>query len=293
MIVNIDENSGFCFGVVNAIKKAEEELDKTGFLYCLGDIVHNNAEVGRLKNKGLQIIDYDQFKKLKNCKVLIRAHGEPPDTYEIAKKNNIHLIDASCKVVLKLQNRISNSFKNMDKGGQLVIFGKEGHAEVNGLVGQTNNKAIIVRKSEDLNKIDFSKPVSLFSQTTMSISEFRRISEEIRQGMIKARGTQNVPLTINDTICGQVSNRAPHLQKFAARHDVILFVCGNESSNGKVLYDICKSVNKNSYIISDKTEINKEWITSVKSVGICGATSTPKWLMEEVAKFISEQKFRN
>jgi 4-hydroxy-3-methylbut-2-en-1-yl diphosphate reductase len=287
MIVNIDENSGFCFGVVNAIKKAEEELEKSGFLYCLGDIVHNNAEVGRLKSKGLQIINYDQFIKLKNCKVLIRAHGEPPETYETAKKNNIQLIDASCKVVLKLQSRISKSYINMGEDGQLVIFGKEGHAEVNGLVGQTNNNAIIARKSEDLNKIDFSKPVSLFSQTTMSISEFRRISEEIRQGMIKARGNQNVPLTINDTICGQVSNRAPHLQKFAARHDVILFVCGNESSNGKVLYDICKSVNNNSYIISDKTEIKKEWIKSAKSVGICGATSTPKWLMEEVAEFIN------
>jgi 4-hydroxy-3-methylbut-2-en-1-yl diphosphate reductase len=288
MIVNIDENSGFCFGVVNAINKAEEELEKTGFLYCLGDIVHNNAEVGRLKSKGLQIITYDQFKELKNCKVLIRAHGEPPETYEIAKKNNIHLIDASCKVVLKLQSRIRKSYSNMSEG-QLVIYGKEGHAEVNGLVGQTNNDAIIVRQLQDLDKIDFSQPVNLFSQTTMSISEFKDISEEIHKRMVAAQGKQDVTLTINDTICRQVSNRAPHLQEFAIRHDVVLFVCGKESSNGKVLYDICKRVNQHSYIISDKTEIKTEWFEIAKTVGICGATSTPKWLMEEIAECIYEQ----
>lgn len=290
MKVTIDENSGFCFGVVNTIKMAEEELNKSGFLYCLGDIVHNNAELNRLKKKGLEVIDYEQFSKLNNCKVLIRAHGEPPSTYETARINKIELIDASCKVVQKLQKRINKNFQEISDLGQIVIYGKTGHAEVNGLVGQTVGNAIVVKEFEDLNKIDFSKPVSLFSQTTMNINDFVTIAEEIKLRMIKVQKTNEVPLKINDTICRQVANRAPRLRKFASKFDAIVFVSGKESSNGRVLFNECKSVNPNSYFVSDTNEIVPLWFAKADSVGICGATSTPGWLMEEIAVYLSNLK---
>jgi len=288
MKVTIDENSGFCFGVVNTIRMAEEELDKSGFLYCLGNIVHNNSELNRLKKRGLVVINYEQFGKLNNSKVLIRAHGEPPSTYETARKNNIELIDASCKVVLKLQKRINNNFQEISGQGQIVIFGKSGHAEVNGLVGQTAGHAIVIKELEDLDKIDFSKPVSLFSQTTMNINDFVSISDEIRHRMVKVQKTNEVLLKINDTICRQVANRAPRLRKFATKFNVIIFVSGKESSNGKVLFNECKSVNPNSYFVSDSSEILPVWFVKSDSVGICGATSTPRWLMEDIAAYISE-----
>lgn len=286
MTINIDENSGFCFGVVNAIRKAEEELEKEGHLYCLGNIVHNSAELERLKKKGLIIITYEQFKKLNNCKVLIRAHGEPPETYRIAKQNNIELIDASCSVVLKLQERIRKSYLKSTGKGQIVIFGKEGHAEVNGLVGQTEGKAIVVNNLEDLDKIDFYKSVSLFSQTTMSNDKFNEISNEINRRMAKTMGTENAPLSINDTICRQISNRVPHLKEYANKYDIILFVSSKESSNGKVLYEVCKGANPRTYFVTGIPDIKPEWLRNVQSVGICGATSTPRWLMEEVAEFL-------
>lgn len=289
MIIDIDINSGFCFGVVNAICKAEEELEKHGQLFCLGDIVHNNAELERLKKKGLKIIDKEQFKNLENTKVLIRAHGEPPETYVIAKEKNIELIDASCSVVLKLQQRIRKKYIEYNGSGQIVIFGKEGHAEVNGLVGQTEGKAIVINSNKDLNKIDFSKPISLFSQTTMSIEGFVALSNEIRRLMEEATGLIDIPLYVNDTICRQVSNRAPHLEKFSKNYDVILFVSGKDSSNGKVLYEICKNSNEHSYFITGIKDIDSLWLKSASSVGICGATSTPRWLMEEVAAFLKNK----
>jgi 4-hydroxy-3-methylbut-2-enyl diphosphate reductase len=289
MIINIDENSGFCFGVVKAIQQAEINLRQNGTLYCLGDIVHNNEEVERLKAKGLISINYKQFRQLKNCKVLIRAHGEPPEIYQIAKKNNIELIDASCPVVLKLQNRIRKSFRQLKNSrGQVVIFGKEGHAEVNGLVGQTGGKAIVVKSLPDLDKINFNKPISLFSQTTMNIDDFAIISEEIKLCMKKAMKINTIPLKINDTICRQVSNRAPQLKEFALRNNVVLFVSGKNSSNGKVLYEFCKSVNAKTYFISSVKEIKSQWFEKINSVGICGATSTPRWLMEQIAKKVEE-----
>jgi 4-hydroxy-3-methylbut-2-enyl diphosphate reductase len=286
MLINIDNKSGFCFGVVNTISKAEEELDKAGTLYCLGNIVHNNAEVERLQKKGLITINYKEFEQLKNCKVLIRAHGEPPETYEIATKNNIELIDASCKVVLKLQSRIRKSYSESDSKWQIVIYGKDGHAEVNGLVGQTEGKAIVIKEVSDLEKIDFSKPVTLFSQTTMDIDNFAVISDEIRLRMQKKIGTVEIPFTINDTICRQVANRAPHLRQFAANNDVIIFASGKDSSNGKVLFEVSKKINNNSYFVTGVSDIDNSWFINKKSVGICGATSTPRWLMEEIAKHI-------
>ena len=286
MEITIDNNSGFCFGVVNAIKNAEAELKKTSQLYCLGDIIHNNAEVIRLAKLGLKTINHQQFINLKNCKVLIRAHGEPPSTYQIAKENNIELIDASCSVVLKLQSRIKKNYEEMTQTGQIVIFGKEGHAEVNGLVGQTNGRAIVVKHLADIEKIDFTKPVYLFSQTTMDIDEFAVIALEIKLRMQKSFKLNEVPLSINDTICRQVANRAPHLREFALQNDVILFVSGKESSNGKALYEVCKTINEKTYFVTESKEINKNWFNSYNSVGICGATSTPRWLMEEIADYV-------
>ena len=287
MKITIDSNSGFCFGVVYAIQKAEEELDRSGKLYCLGDIVHNNKEVERLNAKGLQVIDHETLKSLYDCKVLIRAHGEPPETYEIALKNNIELIDASCPVVLKLQNRVRTSFDTIeDEDGQIVIYGEPGHAEVNGLIGQTLGKAIIVKDEEDLFKIDFSKPVTLFSQTTKSSSGFLKMKNLIEERSHKQMENEVTDefLVSNDTICRQVSNREPHLKKFSENHDVILFVSGKKSSNGKALFEVCKSINPNSYFISDEDEIDKKWLKKDDTIGICGATSTPMWLMEKVAE---------
>lgn len=288
MKVEIDANSGFCFGVVYAIQMAEDELNASRNLYCLGDIVHNEKEVERLKNKGLKIIDHSELKNLHDCKVLIRAHGEPPETYLIAQQNNIELIDASCPVVLKLQHRVQTGYENaIEKNGQIVIYGKEGHAEVNGLVGQTNGKAIIVMNDDDLNKIDYSKPIQLFSQTTKSTKGFKHISDEIKKRMQNAGKLDIQEFESNDTLCRQVSNREPQLKEFAKSHDVIIFVSGTKSSNGKILYDVCYSQNSKSYFISDATELNYDWFSEAKSVGICGATSTPMWLMEEVKTSIN------
>jgi len=289
MKIEIDNNSGFCFGVVNAIQLAEKELKNNDILYCLGDIVHNSAEVERLKSNGLITINHEQFKDLENCKVLLRAHGEPPETYEIARKKNIQLIDASCPVVLKLQNNIKLGFDDfLKKGGQVVIYGKEGHAEVNGLVGQTNGKATVIGGLNDLDKIDFSKPVNLFSQTTKSIEGFYEIQKEIKKRMIATQGTEDVHFIANDTICRQVSHRQPQLREFVKKHDVVIFVSGKKSSNGQMLYNVCKAENPNTFFVSKHTELEKTWFMNASSVGICGATSTPRWLMERVATAISE-----
>ena len=284
MKITIDPQSGFCFGVVYAIQKAEEELDQSGRLYCLGDIVHNNREVDRLKAKGLEVISHEDLKNLQNCKVLIRAHGEPPETYQIALQNNIELIDASCPVVLKLQNRVRTSFDRMDDDGQIVIYGERGHAEVNGLVGQTAGKAIVVKTEEDLDQVDFSKTVYLFSQTTKSTAGFQKMKSLIEDRANKAmeREITDEFLVTNDTLCRQVSNREPQLRRFSTSHDVIIFVSGKKSSNGKALFEVCKATNPNSYFISDEEEINPDWIKGKETVGVCGATSTPMWLMEKI-----------
>lgn len=279
MKVEIDNNSGFCFGVVYAIEMAEDYLDEVGSLFCLGDIVHNDKEVQRLEAKGLKIIDHSDLKELRDTTVLIRAHGEPPETYRLALENNIELIDASCPVVLKLQNRVRNAY---EEDSQIVIYGKPGHAEVNGLIGQTHQEAIIVTKEEDLEKIDFSRPISLFSQTTKSTEGFYKI-----KSLIEARSSE---FKANDTICRQVSNRDPQLRIFSTQYDVVIFVSGKKSSNGKVLYEVCKSINPRSYFISDLKEIEPYWFENCVSVGICGATSTPMWLMEEVADAIRKLK---
>ena len=280
MIIEIDQNSGFCFGVVNAIKKAEETLAKDKTLYCIGDIVHNNIEVDRLKNQGLKTINHEEFKKLSNTKVLFRAHGEPPLSYEEAKKNNIEIIDASCPVVLNLQKRIKKTFLELKKKeGQILIYGKKGHAEVNGLVGQTEGKAIVIECVEDIRKVDFKRPVTLFSQTTKTLSGFKEITDALR---LKCQNE----LKINDTICRKVSNRMPNIREFAKKHDVIIFVSGKKSSNGKLLFDVCKQENEQSYFVSHPNEVEITWFSKAKSVGISGATSTPSWLMKHIANNI-------
>lgn len=273
--IEIDSSSGFCFGVTTAIKKAEEELAKGTTLYCLGDIVHNGMEVERLHTRGLITINHDQLKQLHDVKVLLRAHGEPPETYETARRNNIEIIDATCPVVLQLQRRIKKQY-DANPEAQIVIFGKNGHAEVLGLVGQTNSKAIVIEKLEDVRLLDFSRDIYLYSQTTKSLDEFRLIIDYIQSHI-----SPDATFKSFDTICRQVANRMPNIAAFAARHDIILFVCGRKSSNGKVLYSKCKSVNPNSYLIEGPDEIESSWIEGVTTVGICGATSTPKWLMEQ------------
>jgi 4-hydroxy-3-methylbut-2-en-1-yl diphosphate reductase len=290
MQVNIDQKSGFCFGVINAISIAEKYLNQYGSLFCLGDIVHNNKEIERLRGKGLIIINHDDMKQLYNTRVLIRAHGEPPQTYSLALKNNIEIIDASCPVVLKLQSRIKKGYNELlEKQGQVVIFGKPGHAEVVGLLGQTQGSAIVVNELSDLELIDFSKPINLYSQTTQSIEGFHSLVTEIKNRIRKHACKDNSdPFKPFDTICRQVANRGPHLAQFAKAHDVILFVSGKKSSNGLYLYNICKQNNPNSYIISDANEIHQEWITGAENIGICGATSTPKWLMEKVKVYLEE-----
>lgn len=285
MKIEIDKYSGFCFGVVNAIKIAEEYLVKEKKVFSLGDIVHNEAEIKRLADKGMQTITKKEYLKLKNCTVLIRAHGEPPDTYEYANKNNIRLIEATCPVVLKLQERIKSSYEKIkDQNGQLVIFGTKGHAEVIGLCGQTDNNAIIISGKDDLDKIDFSKPIIFYSQTTKSIDEFSVLAKEI-----KDKAENNVSVQIKDTICRQVSNRAPQLKKFVKKHDLILFISSKKSSNGKYLFQICKNENPNSQFISGFSDIKKKWFNNIDSVGICGATSTPQWLMEKVKEWIESE----
>ena len=284
MNVTIDPNSGFCFGVVYAIEIAERELAKSGKFYCLGDIVHNNMEVKRLKDMGLIIIEHEELDTLHNCKVLIRAHGEPPETYRIALKNNIELIDASCPIVLNLQNEIRYGFDQVkEKGGQIVIYGKEGHAEVNGLRGQTLGKAIVIGSEDDLEKIDFHRPVHLYAQTTKSVIGFQEIVQKIKTRMEEAKPGEPIDFRWNDSICRQVSNRSAKLREFASGFETVIFVSGKKSSNGMVLYSVCKEVNPDTYLVSGKEDLEKNWFSSVNNVGVCGATSTPMWLMEEVA----------
>lgn len=280
LTIEIDNGSGFCFGVTTAISKAEEELAKGSTLYCLGDIVHNGMEVERLTEKGLVTINHDDLRSLHNAKVLLRAHGEPPETYEIARRNNIEIIDATCPVVLQLQRRIKKQY-DTNPDAQIVIFGKKGHAEVLGLVGQTNNSAIVIEHFNGVEKLDFSRDIYLYSQTTKSLDEFHRIIDYIQEHI-----SPQAKFKSFDTICRQVANRMPNISSFASRHDLILFVSGRKSSNGKVLFNECKRVNPNSYQIERAEEIDLNWLKDINTIGICGATSTPKWLMEECRDFI-------
>ena len=271
-----------------AIKMAEDEMENMEPLYCLGDIVHNDMEVKRLSAKGLVVIDREQLQELSNCKVLIRAHGEPPETYKLAIENNIELIDASCPVVLKLQHRVKNAFDKMEReNGQIVIYGKKGHAEVIGLTGQTLEKAIVVTDDSDLDHLDYNRPITLFSQTTKSTKGFYALSEKIEGRIKESKGElTEIDFNSNDSICRQVSNREPQLQRFAQENDVILFVSGKKSSNGKALYQVCLSENPRSYFIENEEEIDSAWFHQADRVGICGATSTPMWLMEQVKEYV-------
>lgn len=278
--IEIDNGSGFCFGVTTAISKAEEELAKGGSLYCLGDIVHNGMECERLRDMGLITINHDDMLQLHDVKVLLRAHGEPPETYELAHRNNIDIIDATCPVVLALQRRIHRQYA-ANPEAQIVIFGKNGHAEVLGLVGQTHSHATVIEKLEDAKKLDMGRDIYLYSQTTKSLDEFHRIIAYIQEHI-----SSNATFKSFDTICRQVANRMPHISSFASRHDLILFVCGHKSSNGKVLFKECCRVNGNSFQIENPEEIQSSWLSGVKTIGICGATSTPKWLMEQCRDYV-------
>ncbi len=281
MIINIDINSGFCFGVEAAVRKAEKILQLQGSLFCLGDIVHNEAEVERLSEKGLITIDHERYFTMKDTTVLLRAHGEPRSTYEYAGKNNIQLIDATCPVVLKLQQRIHASHHSTEgQSGQVIIYGKKGHAEVNGLVGQTDGKAIVIDSISETGNIDFKQPIALYAQTTKDLEGFHQLANELRIRAIHA------PLKIHDTICRQVSNRIPGIKKFSKGYSLIIFVSGRKSSNGQMLFEICQSVNPNSKFVSSIEDIDKQWFINIESVGICGATSTPKNLLEDVAEAI-------
>ena len=279
MQIEIDNGSGFCFGVTTAIRKAEEELAKGTTLYCLGDIVHNGMECERLKQLGLITIDHEQMAELHDVKVLLRAHGEPPETYELARRNNIEIIDATCPVVLQLQKKIKRQYES--GAPSIVIFGKPGHAEVMGLVGQTGGNAIVIAHFDDVKKLDFSRDIYLYSQTTKSLDEFHRIISYIQEHISPEAHFQSF-----DTICRQVANRMPNISAFAARHDLILFVCGRKSSNGRVLFEECQRVNPNSHLIEGAGEIDPSWLEGISSVGICGATSTPKWLMEQCRDYL-------
>ena len=283
--VEIDSGSGFCHGVVTAIKKAEEELQKGGTLYCLGDIVHNNREVERLKEMGLITINHEEFNHLHDAKVLLRAHGEPPETYETALRNNIQIIDATCPVVLSIQRRIKKEYDKEDMHDkQIVIYGKNGHAEVLGLVGQTQGEAIVIEHLEEAKQLDFSKSIRLYSQTTKSLDEFRKIVEYIQEHI-----SPDATFEYYDTICRQVANRIPNIRRFAASHELIFFVGGMKSSNGKILFHECQQVNPNSHFIDQVSAIDEKLLEGVSSIGICGATSTPKWLMEEVSAAIKNK----
>ena len=284
--IEIDEGSGFCFGVTTAIKKAEEELVKGETLYCLGDIVHNGMECERLHDLGLVTINHEEMQQLHDVKVLLRAHGEPPETYELARRNHIEIIDATCPVVLQLQKRIKKQYdestpllqegKGEVKPAQIVIFGKKGHAEVLGLVGQTQSNAIVIENFDEVTRLDFTRDIYLYSQTTKSLDEYHRIIEYIQQHIAPEATFRSF-----DTICRSVANRMPNISQFAARHDLILFVCGRKSSNGKVLFNECLRVNPNSHLVEDAQEIDSAWLEGIQTVGICGATSTPRWLMEQ------------
>ena len=285
MKIEIDSGSGFCFGVTTAITKAETELSDGNILYCLGDIVHNGMECKRLKRMGLITINHDEMKHLHDVKVLLRAHGEPPETYAMAEENNIEIIDATCPVVLQLQRRIKRQY-DANPEAQIVIFGKPWHAEVLGLVGQTNGTAKVIAHFDDVKSLDMNRDTYLYSQTTKSLDEFHRIIEYIQQHI-----SQEAKFESFDTICRNVANRMPNISSFAARHDLVLFVCGRKSSNGQVLFDECHSVNPNSYQVESPDEIKGEWLHGVDTIGICGATSTPKWLMEECRDRIEKYKF--
>lgn len=283
-LVEIDTGSGFCFGVTRAIGKAEEELSGGRTLYCLGDIVHNGREVERLRSLGLVTIDHEQFARLHDASVLLRAHGEPPSTYRQAASNNINIIDATCPVVLHLQERIKREYdSDPSHRRQIVIYGKRGHAEVLGLVGQTEGTAIVIEAPDEAATLDFTRDIALYSQTTKSLDGFRQVVEFIRQHIVPT-----ATFTYYDTICRQVANRIPHIREFAARHDIVLFVCGRKSSNGRALFEECRRANPRSFMIDSPDEIDTLPLdfTSAESIGICGATSTPKWLMEQCkAKF--------
>lgn len=294
MKIEIDQNSGYCFGVEFAIEMAEDALKEAGELYCLGDIVHNDMEVRRLEKLGLKVIDREELREIQDAQVLIRAHGEPPETYQIALENNIELIDASCPVVLKLQNRVKNAYnKTKENDGQIVIYGKQGHAEVIGLTGQTSQEAIVVMEDKDLEKIDYSRPVTLFSQTTKSTKGFYHLKQKLENRIKAYQELNHESFKANDSICRQVSNREPQLSRFSEEHDVILFVSGKKSSNGKALYQVCKSVNPNSYFIENEEDLEFSWFELADSVGICGATSTPTWLMEKVRERLLEADFQS
>jgi 4-hydroxy-3-methylbut-2-enyl diphosphate reductase len=289
MVVEIDRKSGFCFGVQNAVEIAEKALLKGEKVFSLGPIVHNDKEVERLAGLGLVSIDHDEFSRLRNCKVLIRAHGEPPETYVTAEKNNITIIEATCPIVKRLQSRIKNTWmESPEINSQIVIFGKAGHAEVVGLLGQTGNEGILVSGPEDLDKIDVTRPVSLYAQTTMSVRDYAAFADLVSARML-AKGIIDPEkyLIVNNTICGQVSNREPHLKGFAKKHDVLIFVSGRESSNGKMLYSVCRSINPETHFVSSPDEIIRSWFDGKKSAGICGATSTPKWLIEKIYDIVS------
>ena len=284
MVIEIDEGSGFCFGVTRAIGKAEEELGNGKKLYCLGDIVHNGKECSRLQQLGLETIDHDTYNTLRDANVLLRAHGEPPSTYKKAQDNNIHIVDATCPVVLHLQERIRKEYTaDTEHKKQIVIFGKNGHAEVLGLVGQTEGTAIVIESPEEVGRLDMNRDICLYSQTTKSLDGFRTIVEYIQNHI-----SPDATFKYADTICRQVANRMPHIREFASLHDVILFVCGKKSSNGRVLFSQCKEVNPRSYMIDTASEVDPGWLQNCSSVGICGATSTPKWLMEECKIRIQE-----
>ena len=284
--IEIDSGSGFCFGVTTAIKKAEEKLADGNTLYCLGDIVHNGMEVERLHANGLVTINHEELDRLHDVKVLLRAHGEPPETYALAEKNHIDIIDATCPVVLQLQRRIKKQF-DANPQAQIVIFGKNGHAEVLGLVGQTCGKAIVVENVEDVARLDYSRDIYLYSQTTKSLDGFHRVID-----YIQAHSASHATFRSFDTICRQVANRMPNIGSFASRHDIIVFVCGRKSSNGKVLFNECRRVNPNSHLIEKPEEIDMTWFDGLASVGICGATSTPKWLMEQCRDYILDRMGR-
>ncbi|MBN1144427.1 MAG: 4-hydroxy-3-methylbut-2-enyl diphosphate reductase [Bacteroidales bacterium] len=288
MKIEIDPKAGFCFGVTRVVSKAEEIMQQHGQLYCLGEIVHNQKEIERLEEIGLKTITNDEYLKLSNCRVLIRAHGEPPETYEYARKNNIELIDGTCPIVLRLQSKIKKDFgTNSDSGAQIVIFGKKDHAEVRGLAGQTNYQTLIVESPDDINKIDFSRPVHLYAQTTMSTDKYHDLQQAILQ-KAKADEKGMHSFMCNNTICGQVSGRIPQLKKFCTLHDLILFVSYKQSSNGKLLFEQCKTVNANSHFINEKEDIQPGWFSGIQSVGITGATSTPRWLLEEIEAHVND-----
>ena len=290
-VIEIDKGSGFCFGVTTAIRKAEEELEKTGHLYCLGDIVHNTAEVDRLASRGLETITHQQLEQLHDVKVLLRAHGEPPATYETARRNRIDIIDATCPVVLKLQQRIHATYNGREAGNaqpQVVIYGKRGHAEVLGLVGQTQGQATVIENIDEIDKIDYSRDIYLYSQTTKSVQEFRHIVEEI-----KRRVAPGVTFRSFDTICRSVANRIPQIREFARQHELILFVSGAKSSNGRILFAECRDANPDSHLISSEADINPAWLIGKERIGICGATSTPRWLMQRVSDAVQRLTINN